>query len=182
ATFNTNKGKLVAGNDNSPVFEIENKFVIAVVSNELEEGTQPFETVKSSIEMAVIKDKKQEMLLAEFVKAKASTIEETANNLNLEVESANGFNFSYGSVNAIGYEPSINGAASALEVNQLSSPITGRNGVYVIQLTNIEGSTNESIEDEKLALYQSSSYRASYQAYQTIKNKIKIVDKRSKFY
>lgn len=179
---NTDKGKLIAGNDNSPVFEIENKFIVAALSDELKEGSQAFESVKSSIEMAVIKEKKQEMMLAEFTKAKASTIEETASNLGLQVESANGFNFSYGSVNAIGYEPSVNGAAAALEVNQLSSPITGRNGVYFIKLTNIEGGTKASIDDEKLELYQSSSYRASYQAFQTIKNSLKIVDKRSKFY
>ena len=182
AFLESSKGELISGTDKSPVFEIDNKFVVAAITSEQKEGTKSFEAVKSAIEVAVIKEKKSEMLVAEFAKAKSATIDETAQKLGLEVESANGFNFNFGSVNAIGYEPPINGAASALEIGQLSNPIAGRNGVYFIKLTGIEGEATETIEEEKVALYQSSSYRANFQAFQTIKDNTKIVDKRSKFY
>ncbi|MBN2263208.1 MAG: SurA N-terminal domain-containing protein [Prolixibacteraceae bacterium] len=182
AFIDSKVGDLVSGTDNSPVFEIDNKFVVAALVSSQKEGNQPFDAVKARVENEVIKDKKKAMLLADFTKAKAASIEETAQNLGLEVESANGFNFNYGSVNAIGYEPSINGAASALEVGVLSNPIAGRNGVYFIKITEINGQTEETIEQEKTALYESSSYRANFQALQAIKNNVEIVDKRSKFY
>lgn len=179
----TETGNLVVGTDKSPVFEMDNKFIVAALSSAQEKGLKSFEAVKPMVASAVIKEKKKEMLLKQFQSAKGSTIEETGANLGLMVESAQGFNFNYGSVNAIGYEPVINGAASVLSVNQLSNPIEGRNGVYFIVLTNIEGgSVNNDLEAEKYSLYQNASYRANYQAYQTLKNKTEIEDKRSKFY
>ncbi|MBN2806234.1 MAG: SurA N-terminal domain-containing protein [Prolixibacteraceae bacterium] len=181
--FNDTKtGKLVVGTDNSPVYELNDKFVIAAVTSAQEKGLRTLEQVKASVTLAVIKEKKKEMLMNQFKSAKASTIEETASKLGLLVESAQGFNLNFGSVNAIGYEPVINGAVAALDINKLSNPIEGRNGVYFIQLTNLTGGGNGNIESEKLALYQSSSYRANFQAYQTLKEETEVVDKRSKFY
>lgn len=178
----TDEGELVVGNDNSAVFELDDKFVVAAVVSETEEGNRPLKSVKSSIELAVIKEKKKEMLLNNFNNAMGATIEETAEKLDLQVESAQGFNFEFGSVNAIGYEPAINGAAAALEVNQQSKPIAGRNGVYIIELTSIEGQATQDIEAIKKSLYQNNSYRSNYQAFETIKENTEIEDKRSKFY
>nr|MDA3929765.1 SurA N-terminal domain-containing protein [Prolixibacteraceae bacterium] len=160
--FNTTEvGELVIGDDKSPVYEIDNKFVVTAVVSEKIKGDSPFETVKSAVELAVIKEKKKALLTDQFNAAKAATIEETAQNLGLTVESAEGFNFSYGSVNAIGYEPVLNGAATALEVNTLSNPVEGRNGVYFIELTSITSPEAANVETEKLALYQSASFSVS---------------------
>ncbi|MCF8362787.1 MAG: SurA N-terminal domain-containing protein [Prolixibacteraceae bacterium] len=178
----TDEGELVVGNDNSAVFELDDKFIVAAVVSETEEGHRALQSVESSVELAVIKEKKKEMLLNNFNNALGSTIEETAGNLDLQVESAQGFNFEFGSVNAIGYEPAINGAAAALEVNEQSEPIAGRNGVYIIELTSVAGEPSQDIETIKESLYQNASYRANYQAYETLKENTEIEDKRSKFY
>jgi peptidyl-prolyl cis-trans isomerase D len=182
AFSNSSEGELVVGNDGSPVFEIEDKFIIAAIESETETGVKPLEDVKSSVELAVVKAKKIEKLLEDFSSARGQNIEETAQNLGLEVQSASGFNVQYGSVNAIGYEPAINGAVIALEVNEQSEPIAGRAGVYIIELTKKEGTAPTNIEAEKQSLFANLSYRASYLAYETLKNNTKIEDKRSKFY
>lgn len=183
AAFQENdEGELVVGNDKSAVFELDDKFVVAAIVSETEEGNRPLKSVKSSVELAVIKEKKKEMLLNNFNSAIGSTIEETGKNLDLQAESAQGFNFEFGSVNAIGYEPVINGAAAALEVNKQSKPIAGRNGVYIIELTAVAGEPSQSIKAIKESLYQNASYRANYQAYETLKENTEIEDKRSKFY
>lgn len=182
AFLETDKGELVVGNDKSAVFELDNKFIVAALESEQEEGHRPLEAVKSSVELAVIKEKKKEMLVAQFSEAKASTIEETAQKLGLTVETAQGFNFEFGSVNAIGYEPSINGAAAALQIDEISNPIAGRNGVYILQLTSIAGEPSTDIKAEKIALFQNSGYRASYQAFETLMEEADIEDLRSKFY
>jgi peptidyl-prolyl cis-trans isomerase D len=178
----TEVGELIIGGDRSPVFELENKFVVAALVSSEEEGIQEFAKVKAAVELAVIKEKKQEKLFEKFNNAKSSSIESTASSLGLQVEEASGFRLAFGSVNAIGYEPVVNGAVAALEVNQVSNPIIGRNGVYMIQLTNKSGSTTGNIETEKKNLYQTLNYRASYQAFETIKENTDIVDKRYKFY
>ncbi len=175
-------GELIIGVDRSPVFELENKFVVSALVSADEAGIQEYSKVKSAVQLAVIKEKKQEKLAEKFSSAKSSSIESTASALGLNVEEASGFRLAFGSVNAIGYEPVVNGAVAALDVNQLSNPIVGRNGVYMIQLTNKSGSSTGNIEAEKQSLYQTSNYRASYQAFETIKENTEIVDKRSKFY
>jgi len=183
AFIGTKTGELILGNDKSPVFEIENKFIIAAVVSEQEKGTQSFASAKSAIQLNVIKEKKKELLLKQFGSAKGATIEQTAAQLGLSVENADGFNFNYGSVNAIGFEPVINGAAAGLTPNQQSKPIDGRNGVYIIELTGITSQGGaENVNAEKQALYQGSAYRANYQAYQTIKDNSEVEDLRSKFY
>jgi peptidyl-prolyl cis-trans isomerase D len=175
-------GKLVVGQDRSPIFETEERFIVAAIESEYEEGTKSFESVKSTIKMAVAKEKKQQIIADEFNKARGASIEQTGSSLGLEVGSASGFRLAFGSVNAIGYEPAVNGAVAKLDVSQQSKPIIGRNGVYIVQLTEKTGSTTGNIEAEKNILYQNATYRANYQAFETLKKQAEIVDNRWKFY
>jgi peptidyl-prolyl cis-trans isomerase D len=175
-------GDLVVDADKSPVFEVDNKFIVAAVESAEEDGIRPFGKVKSSVELAVIKEKKEEKLYKDFSAAKGSSIEQSASQLGLSVDNASGFRLAYGSVNAIGYDPAINGAVAALKVNEVSKPIVGKIGVYMIQLTEKDGSETGNINAEKQSLYAGSSYRANYQAFEAIKKHTEIVDKRSKFY
>lgn len=175
-------GKMIVDQDKSPIFETDNKFVIAAVESESKAGTKSFETARSTIHMILAKEKKEKMLADQFTKSRGSSIEQTASSLGLEVANASGFRLGYGSINAIGYEPSINGAVAKLEVAQQSNPIIGRNGVYVVQLTDKTGSATGDVNAEKKALFQSSSYKATYQAYETLKKSIKIEDNRWRFY
>jgi len=182
AFFNSKPGDLITGSDKSPVFELDNQYIVAALVSETEEGTKPFEAVKPAIQVNVIKEKKQEFLMKELSNAKAATLDATAAKLGLTVEQASGFNIAYGSINKVGYEPAINGAAMELEANAVSNPIVGRNGVYMIQLTDIKDKGNQDMEAEKKSLFSSNAYRANYQAFKTLRDNIKIVDRRSKFY
>lgn len=185
AYTDTKPGELIVGSDKSPVFEMDGCFVIAGLVSKTEEGTRSFESVKTAINVNVLQEKKIEYLQKQFNDAKGATIEATAAALSLPVDSASGFNFAHGSVNKIGYEPSINGAASVLAVNQQSAPIAGRRSVCIIELTNIIGEAatdTAAVSAEKEELFNSSSYRASYQAYRTLRDNAEIDDRRSKFY
>jgi peptidyl-prolyl cis-trans isomerase D len=182
AFMNSKAGDLVVGQDKSPIFETENKFIIAADQTDFKEGTKSFGAVKSTVELAVAKEKKEKLFVDQFNSSRGADIEQTASKLNLEVGNASGFKLAFGSVNAIGYEPAINGAVSKLDVSQQSKPIAGKNGVYIVQLTNKTGSTSGNIEEEKHSLYLTSSYRASYQAFETLKKNTKITDKRWRFY
>jgi peptidyl-prolyl cis-trans isomerase D len=182
AFLNSKVGNMVAGQDKSPIFETEDKFIVAAVESEFKAGTKSFESVRSTIHMTLAKEKKGKMMADQFTNSRGSSIDETGSRLGLEVGSASGFRLAFGQVNAIGYEPAINGAAAKLEVAQQSKPIIGLNGVYIVQLTEKTGSTTGDVRAEKKSLYQSSSYRASYQAYESLKKSAKITDNRWKFY
>jgi peptidyl-prolyl cis-trans isomerase D len=182
AFLKSKAGELVVGQDRSPIFETENKFVIAAVEADFKEGTKSFSMVKSTIELVLAKEKKQKMFVDQFNSATGATIEQTASKLNLETGNASGFKPAFGSVNAIGYEPAINGVVAVLDVNKQSKPIAGRNGVYMVELTDKTGSTTGNIEQEKRSLYLNSSYKVSYQAFETLKKNTDITDKRWKFY
>jgi len=182
AFLNSKVGDMVAGQDKSPIFETEDKFIVAAVESEFKPGTKSFESARSTIHMILAKEKKGKMMAEQFANSRGSSIEETGSRLGLQVGSASGFRLAYGQVNAIGYEPAINGAASKLEVAQQSKPIIGLNGVYIVQLTDKTGATTGDVNAEKKSLYQSSSYRASYQAYESLKKNTEITDNRWKFY
>ena len=179
---NAEVGDLVVGNDKSAIFELDDKFVVAALTNETEEGYKPFESVKNSIKFEVIKKLKRDYLANKFASAMGSTIEETAKNLGLEVGTASDFNLNYGSITKIGYDNAVNGAASVLEAGEQSSPIVGKTGVYVLSVTNVKSNETPSLEQEKDNLMANAEYRATYQAYQTLKSEADIDDMRIKFY
>jgi peptidyl-prolyl cis-trans isomerase D len=66
AFLNSKAGGLVVGQDKSPIFETENKFVIAAVEAEFKEGTKSFSAVKSTVELTVAKEKKEKMFVQLF--------------------------------------------------------------------------------------------------------------------
>ncbi len=182
AYLNSEVGELAVGNDESAIFELDDKFVVAAVTNKTEEGYKPFESIKNTIRFEVIKEEKRAYLAEKFASAKGASIEETAKNLDLTVGTATDFNLNYGSITKIGFDNAVNGAASVLEVGKQSEPIKGKTGVYILTLTDIKSNDVPSIEEEKQNLIANSSYRASYQAYQTLKDEADIDDMRLKFY
>ena len=179
---NSEVGDLVVGNDKSAIFEMDDKFVVAALTGESEEGYKPFESVKNSIRFEVVKEHKKEYLADKFNTAKGATIEETAKNLGLEVGTAKEFNLNYGSITKLGYENAVNGATAALKVGEQSEPIVGKTGVYVLTLTDIKTNETGDLAQEKQNLMANAEYRASYQAYQTLKDEANIDDMRIKFY
>ena len=74
------------------------------------------------------------------------------------------------------------GTVASLDVDQVSKPIEGNNGVYVATVTSVSENPAGNVEAEQNRLAQTLNYRAASQAFQTHRNSVEIVDKRSKFY
>jgi peptidyl-prolyl cis-trans isomerase D len=111
-----------------------------------------------------------------------SSMEEISNELNVPVQSAGNINFSSFSIPGIGLEPSVVGTVASLEVDEISEPIAGNNGVFIVQVTSVEKGADENIAGEQTRLAQSLVSRATSQAIEAHQNSVEIVDKRSKFY
>jgi peptidyl-prolyl cis-trans isomerase D len=177
---NTDVNELVMSYEGTPIFELEDQFIVGVLSAATEEGILPFEAVKVRVEMAVKKDKKAEYLANKM--AGKNSLEVIASQIGTEVREATNLNFESYTIPGIGPEPSIVGKISTMEVNQISSPIKGANGVYVVEVTALEDAGEQDVDANQQRLNMTMGYRANYQAYETIRKNTEIVDNRSKFY
>lgn len=174
---------VLQNNEGSAIFELGDSFVIAALASATEEGIASFEFVKPRIELAVRKENKGDALIQKMEKvANGNDLATIAADLNIDVKDANGLTFNAVSIPGVGLEPKVIGTLSSLEQDQLSAPIKGNNGVYLIKVVSINEGTNEDFSTEQKSLVQAIGNRANYQAYEAQRNAIEIEDKRAKFY
>ncbi len=180
AAYKASEGSIITNNDGSPIFELNDQFVVAVLTGIQNAGIAPFNSVKANIELIVKKEKKARELI-EKMKGKTD-LEQLANELGVSVSTANDINFDTYSVPGVGNEPAIAGAAEALQVDQVSQPVQGSKGVYVIKCTGVTEGKDQDLTAEKFRLDAAINYQVNTEAFEALKQNAKIVDRRAKFY
>ncbi|NCB07741.1 MAG: peptidylprolyl isomerase [Bacteroidia bacterium] len=184
AAYETEKGKIIMSQEGSPIFELGDNYVIASLADVTEEGVAAFDEVKARIELTVLKEKKSEYLVKKATEAMngKTDLDAIASALNAEINSASSINFNSFQVPGIGMEPALIGTVTSLEVDQLSKPVAGNNGVFIAKVTAINKNTDGDVDSEQFRLAQNMNYRSSSQAFESLRKKVEITDKRSKFY
>jgi peptidyl-prolyl cis-trans isomerase D len=184
AAYEADKGDILVTSQESPIFELGNNFVIAVLTKATDEGIATFEEARTRVELAVTKQKK-----ADFLSKKAAAalegktdMEAIASQLNTSVRNATNINFNSFSIPGLGAEPAVVGTVASLDADKISKPITGNNGVYIVKVTSVSQGPGQGFETEQARLAQSLNFRAASQAFEAQRKKAEIVDKRSKFY
>lgn len=183
--YQTENGKIILDNNQQAVFEVGDKYVIAYCTKVQEDGIAPFKDVENDIKFILIKDKKAELLSAEFMKNATAdnNIESVARSMGLPVQEATQINFrSYTVQGGAGSEPALIAAASVSPQGTLSGPVKGANGVYMLAVNSVTASEEEDINLLKERLTMTFQMRGSYEAYDALREKANIVDKRYKFY
>lgn len=171
--------------DISPIFELGNQIVIAVLTNQKEEGYASINDVQSQIKAELIKEKKAEKLMAELKSAAqgSQSLNQIAQKVGAEVQSASGINFNSYQVPGAGFEPSLVALAAFSPANTVSNPVKGENGVYMVNVTGVSTQSNTpDVAAEKAQLIQSSQYKVDYKAFEALRAKSEIKDNRIKFY
>ena len=171
----------------SGVFKFGNKYVIAAIDKVREEGYAPIKDIQAEIEIEVKKEKKAQYIIENIRSklAEISSLEELASEINTRVQTATNIRFTSNSLAGAGIEPNVISAALSLDINAISDPIIGNNGVYVVTLTNINDPAepdNEEIKREKQFIERNFSTRVYYSAYEILKELAKIQDHRTKFF
>jgi peptidyl-prolyl cis-trans isomerase D len=184
AAFAGEKGKILANNEGSTIFEFGNKFVIASLTDVTEEGASTFEQSRESVEMVVRKDKKAEMLAEKLKNAASgqSDLTSIASKLSTQVMDASGVNFASTSIPGLGFEPAVVGTVSYLAEGKVSEPVKGNNGVFIAKVNSFTNASNSDVNGEKMRLAQTMYYRAGSQVFESLKKTAEIVDRRAKFY
>lgn len=181
--YSTDKNEIITS-QNNPIFELGNRFVIGFVSDVKEEGFAPIEQVKPQLLVQVKKEKKASLLAEKFneILKDNTDLMNLASNLNTDVYEATDINFrSYAIPNA-GIEPKVIAAATSMEQGQVSMPIKGNNGVFVIKVNTVRADEVSNIDLQQMQIITQFQNRANYEAFEALKEKAGIIDKRSKFY
>ncbi len=112
-------------------FEIRDGYVIAQVTAKNPEGLQTVESA-SSVVTPILENQKK----AEIIKSRISgnTLAEIASGASVEVQQASAVSRQSPTLPGAGREPAVVGAAFGMEAGQISEPLSGNNGVYVIEV------------------------------------------------
>jgi peptidyl-prolyl cis-trans isomerase D len=142
---------------------IDNNYVVAVISDVINEGTASVNAVRASVD-PVLRNKKKAELLAKKL-GKISTLEAAASVLGGKtIEVADSIRMTGALTGAFGYEPRVTGAAfnPNNKGKVVSEPIEGLSGVFVIKVENV--GTTPVVQGDVNSIRQS-RYQQALQAY-----------------
>ena len=184
SVFKTDKSKIVLDQGGQAVFELEDKNVIAYVTEVKEEGTAPLDQVREDVELNARKKKKAEALIKTLTTEieAVENIEDLADNINTSILEASDIGFNSFSIPGAGIEPNVIGHVVSMEENTISQPIEGLNGVYVLEVTAKNQNTELTAENEKTSLTTKYQNRVNFETYNSLLKLANVKDKRSKFY
>jgi peptidyl-prolyl cis-trans isomerase D len=168
----------------SQIFDLSDRYVVAALTSVKEKGIAPLEIVKAEIETALKKEKKMTKLAGDIKTkiASATSIDAVASALGTQPAEAQKVRFANPYVNTVGLEPVVVSNAFNMSNGQLSAPIIGSNGVFVIQINTLETPANMDVASAEFRLKYGLSNRASYEGYEALQEKAEIKDQRIKFF
>ena len=164
----------------SEVFQFDNSYAVAYLTKEYVKGVPELEDIKEQITALVIKEKKASKISKSIKTSDLASIASANDN---SVVSGQKTTFANLNLEGIGYEPELVGGIFANKVGAVSSPITGRNGVYVVQVTAIDKATSQAdFGVQKLNMQTQASSYANNASYNALKKAADVQDNRVDFY
>lgn len=174
----------------SEPFEVPQGFLVLRVAEIQNERTKPLSEVQAQIENTLRAEKLKDLAYeaAKKVRAKISqdaTFEDIAAQDSLEIKTPEPFTRS-GYISGLGRDPYFIGAAFSLQPNQISQPVKGARGTYLIQLLNLDPFDETDYQEKKEAIRAQLVDRAKQNAfsewYADAKEKAKIKDYRNQYF
>ncbi len=170
--------------DVSNIFDVEDKYIVATLTEVKEEGYADFEDVRNEIELEIKKLKKGEVLMADMQNklTESTDLSSFAVSENLSVSDAQ-VHFANAYVENAGIEPYIVGASMYLPVDQVSGPFVGENGVMLVDVTNREeAATDADMSSSLTRLVYSLQSRSNFEPFEALVEEANVVDDRLKIF
>ena len=168
----------------SDIFDLQDQYVVAVMTGETEKGYRSLESVRTEIMPEVRKEVKGDAIITKL-KDTQGTLEEIANAYGNDaaVYSSSDLKLSTNTLPSAGFDPRAVGIAFGLEDKKRSKPFNGENGVLIIEMQ------NKTIAPEiadytayKTTIQQRYQQRSGFNIAEAIKDHAEIEDQRYKFY
>jgi peptidyl-prolyl cis-trans isomerase D len=177
-------GKTTKVGDVSDVFEINDQYVIAVLTGERTKGTADVASLKPELTAAVRNEEKAKQIMGKL-DAKKGTLEQIAAAFGptAQVKTASDAVLGTGVIQGLGGEPVALGKAFGLKPGQKSAPIQGEQGVLILEGGSIVKPTApQDVKSLKQQLVAQRAARVDGAAYEAVKAKADIKDNRTKFF
>ena len=113
-------------------FDIPNGYVIAEVTAKEEAGTMSVQAASTKVLPILRNEKKATQLIS---KISGGDLQSIANANDVKVKSASAVTMENSTISGAGIEKKVVGTAFALNENEVSKPVAGNKGVYVVQVT-----------------------------------------------
>jgi peptidyl-prolyl cis-trans isomerase D len=168
----------------SQIFDLQDEYIVAVMTNAVEKGYKPLDLVKDDITPAVRNELKGKQIVSKLNGLKG-TLDEVAKAFGADVNvySSSDLKLSSNALPNVGFDPMAVGLAFSLENGKRSNPVAGENGVVLIEMQNKTIAPNlENYSSYKTSLEQNLYNRSSLNIAEAIKENADIVDKRYKFF
>ncbi|MCL4641710.1 MULTISPECIES: peptidylprolyl isomerase [Olivibacter] len=178
--FKAEKGDLT-----DKVYELDNQYVIAKLTNIRPKGQLSLEDVKKEIEPAVLNKVKATKLAQKLNDALqgAKSIDQIAQKVGKTPKAEQNIVFANPILPGVAQENKVVGTVFGLQPKQLSKPIEGNQGVYVVQVTDfVNPPALDKVDQQKQQVRQQLRQRASNQSFQALLDKADIKDNRVRFY
>ncbi len=168
----------------SDVFDLDNSYVVAVMTAETEDGYKGFDKVKEQI-MPLVKNQLKGEKIIEKLAAQKGTLDEiaTAYGSDASVHTSSDLKLNSNTLPSVGLDAKAVGVAFSLENGKRSKPFAGENGVLIVETTT--KTIAPAVGDYtifKNQLLQGLNNKSSFGIAQAIKDASKIEDKRYKFF
>lgn len=164
-------------------FDISNRRIVAIAKDKFEGDYAPLADVAAELKAEIIRDKKAEKMIADLKAKDLTSLDAYAQALDSRVDSVANVDFQTSSIAGIGFEPILNVYAKHGKTNELSQPVKGRNGVYVVSVANKKEDTKEfDLNSNKEMLRHSLYSLIRYQSVFDLRSKMDVVDNRVAFF
>ena len=171
--------------DASDVFECEKQLVVASIKEMSNDEYRPIEKVTDQLRNELIRDKKAELIIKNLSGkiSNDTTLLTLASSIGQTVNRATGVSFNAYQFGMAGFEPAVIGKTMNAKLNQVSAPVKGNAGVYVIAPVSITKNTNPfNVKSEKAAITSRVSYSLPNAVVMDMRNNADIEDNRLNFY
>ena len=163
----------------SDVFECGDQFIVAALTEVNDGEYRSLESVRAELTHEATNNAKAEYIKKEL--KGVESLEKAAEVLGKSVQHVERVSLADSRFGNAGMEPAVIGAAIALGENELSKPIQGNMGVYVVKTGAANNTADElNVDSEKAQLASRYAY-LPYQAIQLVEDKAEVVDNRANF-
>lgn len=169
----------------SPVFTLDDSYVVALLTGIKEEGTMSVDDVRDQLEVAVRKEKKATEISTRLTAANAlnATLESIAAKESQVVKNSENVMFSNSYAENLGYEPKVIGTVFSLKENTVSKPIHGEQGVFMLNVKSVtKPAPVADYNSFKQQLLSTVQPRIQYGISEALKKSVKIEDNRHIFF
>ena len=170
-------------NSVSDVYESDERFIVYVLTGILPKGTKSINVVKDEVTRLATNDAKGDYIISKL--GSVSSVEDAANKMGVEVKNATSVHLDMSALPGGSLEPKVIAAVAGLQQGQMSAPIKGEAGVYVLQNTSYtpaQAIQPINVTTDKKMMQMDLQRRASYLISRSIVDQADITDQRVKFY